>query len=115
MAYKVIKYRLTEEGAIPTFLKFGAIQVTGGIHPVKDNSTASPRDTIYLGIADDGADISGSEGEIASKDALITYLTDMNNAMKWKQIASDGTTEEDFVPATHATKIWDDLTTLNGG
>jgi len=27
---------------------------------------------------------------------------------------SDGT-EEDFVPSTAATKIWDDLTTLNGG
>ena len=114
MAYKVVKYRLTAEGTIPTFLKFGVFQVTGGMHPVKDNSTTSPRDTIYLGIADNGADISGSEGEIASKDALITYLTDMNNAMKWKQINSEGK-EEDFVPETHATNMWDDLTTLNGG
>jgi len=114
MAHKVVKYRLTAEGTIPTFLKFGVSQGTGGMFPVKD-STASPRDHVMIGIADDGADISGSEGEIASKDALITYLTDMNNAMKWKQIASDGTTEEDFVPATHATKIWNDLTTLNGG
>jgi hypothetical protein len=32
----------------------------------------------------------------------------------WKQTASDGS-EEDFVPATHATIIWNDLTTLNGG
>ena len=114
MAYKVVKYRLTAERTIPTFLKFGVLQVTGGMYPVKDNSTASPRDNIFLGIADDDADISGSEGEISSKDALITYLTDMNNAMKWKQINAEGESE-DFVPETHATKIWNDLTTLNGG
>ena len=113
MAYKVVKYRLTAEGTIPTFLKFGVPQGTGGMYPVKD-STASPRDNIFLGIADDDADISGSEGEISSKDALITYLTDMNNAMKWEQINAKGESEA-FVPETHATKIWDDLTTLNGG
>ena len=111
MAYKVVKYRLTAEGTIPTFLKFGVPQSTGGMYPVKD-STASPRDYVMIGIADDGADISGSEGEIASKDALTTYLTSVSSG--WKQLASDGS-EEDFVPATHATRIWDDLTTLNGG
>ena len=114
MAYKVVKYRLTAEGTIPTFLKFGVPQLTGGMYPVKD-STASPSDHVMLGIADDGADISGSEGEIASKDALTTYLTSVSNGKGWKQIASDGETEEDFVPATHATRIWDDLTALNGG
>ena len=113
MAYKVVKYRLTAEGTIPTFLKFGVPQGTGGMYPVKD-STASPRDYVMIGIADDGADISSSEGEIASKDDLITYLTNASSGKGWKQIASDGS-EEDFVPATHATKVWNDLTTLNGG
>ena len=114
MAYKVVKYRLTAEGTIPTFLKFGVPQGTGGMFPVYDSSTASPRDYVMIGIADDGADISGSEGEIASKDDLITYLTNASNGNGWKQLAADGT-EEDFVPATHATIIWNDLTTLNGG
>ncbi len=113
MAYKVIKYRLTAEGTIPTFLKFGVPQGTGGMYPVKD-STASPRDYVMIGIADDGADISGSEGEIASKDALTTYLTSVSDGNGWKQMKADGT-EEDFVPATAATIIWNDLTTLNGG
>ena len=113
MAHKVVKYRLTAEGTIPTFLKFGVPQGTGGMYPVKD-STASPRDHVMLGIADDGADISGSEGEIASKDDLITYLTNASSGKGWKQIASDGS-EEDFVPATASTIIWNDLTTLNGG
>ena len=113
MAYKVVKYRLTAEGTIPTFLKFGVSQGTGGMYPVKD-STASPRDHVMLGIADNGADISGSEGEITSKDALTTYLTSVSDGNGWKQRASDGS-EEDFVPATAATAIWNDLTTLNGG
>ena len=113
MAHKVVKYRLTAEGTIPTFLQFGVPQGTGGMYPFKD-STASPRDHLMLGIADDGADISGSEGEIVSKDDLITYLTNASNGNGWKQLAADGT-EEDFVPATHATIIWNDLTTLNGG
>ena len=111
MAHKVVKYRLTAEGTIPTFLQFGVSHGTGGMFPVKD-STASPRDHVMIGIADDGADISSSEGEITSKDALTTYLTSISSG--WKQVASDGS-EEDFVPATHATKIWNDLTTLNGG
>jgi hypothetical protein len=114
MAHKVVKYRLTADGTIPTFLKFGVPQGTGGMFPVKD-STASPRDYVMIGIADDGADISSSEGEITSKDALTTYLTSVSSGQGWKQIASDGITEEDFVPATHATRIWNDLTTLNGG
>jgi hypothetical protein len=115
MAYKVVKYRLTAEGTIPTFLKFGVPQGTGGMFPVYDSSTASPRDHIMIGIADNGADISGSEGEITSKDALTAYLTSVSDGNGWKQLASDGITEEAFVPATHATIIWNDLTTLNGG
>ena len=113
MAHKVVKYRLTAEGTIPTFLKFGVPQGTGGMYPVKD-STASPRDHVMIGIADDDADISSAEGEITSKDALTTYLTSVSSGKGWKQIASDGS-EEDFVPATASTIIWNDLTTLNGG
>ena len=114
MAYKVVKYRLESNGTIPTFLKFGVSQGTGGMYPVFDSNTASPRDYIMIGIADDGADISGAIGEIASKNDLITYLTNASSGNNWKQVASDGS-EEAFVPVTHATKVWDDLTTLNGG
>ena len=88
MAYKVVKYRLTTEGTIPTFLKFGVPQGTGGMYPVKD-STASPGDHVMIGIADDGADISSSEGEITSKDALTTYLTSVSDGKGWTQIAAD--------------------------
>ena len=108
MGYKVVKYRLNFDGTIPNFLK------TGGIYAIHDKSTSSPRDHVMISIADDGADISGSEGEITSKDALTAYLTDASSGNGWKQMKSDGT-KEDFEPATAATKIWDNLTVLNGG
>lgn len=114
MAYKVVKYRLTSNGEIPSFLKFGVPQATGGLYPNYDSSTASPRDYVMIGIADNGADISTSDGEIASKDDLTTYLTSASNGKGWQQTASDGS-RVDFVPSDAATKIWNDLTTLNGG
>ena len=119
MAHKVVKYRLEADGTIPTWLKFGVSQSTGGMYPIADNTFSSPRDYVMIGISDDGEAIptDAKVGEIASKDDLITYLTSVSvvdGKQTWKQIASDGS-DEDFVPATAATKIWNDLTTLNGG
>ena len=117
MAYKVVKYRLTSAGTIPTFLKFGVSQSTGGMYPVADASTASPQDWIMLGIADDGADITDAIAEVGSKNDLTTYLTSVSvvdGTQTWKTLNSDGD-EIDFVPSNAATAIWDDLDTLNGG
>tara|TARA_R110002012_G_scaffold241407_3_gene415629 strand:+ start:549 stop:890 length:342 start_codon:yes stop_codon:yes gene_type:complete len=113
MAHKVVKYRLEADGTIPTWLKFGVSQQTGGMYPVFDSNTASPRDYIMIGIADDGADISNAVEEITSKDDLTTYLTTLSDGNGWKQINNDDE-EEDFVPATAATALWNDLDTLNG-
>ena len=117
MAHKVVKYRLEADGTIPTWLKFGVSQGTGGMYPVADSTLPSPRDSIMIGISDDGEAIptDAKVGEIASKDDLTTYLTSVSvvdGTQTWKQINSDGE-EEDFVPATAATAIWNDLTTLN--
>ena len=114
MAYKVVKYRLEADGTIPTWLKFGVPQGTGGMYPVPDASTASPQDWIMVGIADDGADISGAIAEISSKSDLQTYLTNSANANGWKDQDSDGN-DVTFNAASHATKVWNDLDTLNGG
>ena len=114
MAYKVVKYRLEADGTIPTWLKFGVPQGTGGMYVVPDASTASPQDWIMVGIADDGADISGAIAEISSKSDLQTYLTNSANANSWKDLNSDGE-EVTFDAAAHATKVWNDLDTLNGG
>jgi hypothetical protein len=114
MAYKVVKYRLEADGTIPTWLKFGVPQGTGGMYPVADAGTASPQDWIMIGIADDGADISGAIAEISSKSDLQTYLTNSANANGWKDQDSDGN-DITFDASAHATKVWNDLDTLNGG
>ena len=36
MAHKVVKYRLEADGTIPTWLKFGVPQATGGMYAVAD-------------------------------------------------------------------------------
>ena len=114
MAYRVVKYRLESNGTIPTWLKFGVPQGTGGMYPVPDASTASPQDWIMVGIADNGADISGAIAEISSKSDLQTYLTNSANANGWKDQDSDGN-DVTFDAAAHATTVWNDLDTLNGG
>ena len=114
MAYKVVKYRLEADGTIPTWLKFGVPQGTGGMYSVADSNTASPQDWIMIGISDDGADISEAIAEITSKSALTTYLTNSANANGWKDQDSDGN-DVTFNAAAHATKVWNDLDTLNGG
>ena len=118
MAHKLVKYRLEADGTIPTWLKFGVPQGTGGMYPVSDSSTASPRDWILIGIADDGADISGAIEEISSKSDLQTYLSNQASANNWRDLAptdEDPTATTTFDAAAHATMVWDDLTTLNGG
>ena len=114
MAYKVVKYRLEADGTIPTWLKFGVPQGTGGLYVVPDASTASPQDWIMVGIADDGADISGAIAEISSKSDLQTYLTNSANANGWKDQDTEGN-DVTFDAAAHATTVWNDLDTLNGG
>ena len=59
------------------------------------------------------ADISGAIAEISSKSDLQTYLTNSANANSWKDLNSDGE-EVTFDAAAHATKVWNDLDTLNG-
>ena len=113
MAYKVVKYRLEADGTIPTWLKFGVPQSTGGMYIVPDADTASPQDWIMIGISDDGADISGAIAEISSKSDLQTYLTNSANANGWKDEDSDGN-DVTFDAAAHATRVWNDLDTLNG-
>tara|TARA_R110000751_G_scaffold224184_1_gene326294 strand:- start:252 stop:605 length:354 start_codon:yes stop_codon:yes gene_type:complete len=116
MPHKVVKYRLTPEGTIPTWLTFGVPQGTGGMYAVADPNTASPQDWIMLGISDDGADISDAIAEITSKDDLTAYLTSLSvvdGVQTWTTGEDDDGNNIAFVPADAATIIWDDLDTLN--
>ena len=115
MPHKVVKYRLTSNGTIPTFLKFGVTQSTGGMYAVLDSETASPQDWIMIGISDDGADISDAIEEITPKANLQTYLSTQATANSWTDPDPDdpdGTIA--FDAAAHAQAVWDDLDSLNG-
>ena len=114
MAHKVVKYRLESDGTIPTWLKFGVSQQTGGMYPVADSGTASPRDWIMIGISEDGADISGAIEEITSKANLQTYLSTQATANSWTDPdPDDPDATVAFDAAAHAQSVWDDLDALN--
>jgi|GEM_PF-2053878 len=116
MPHKVVKYRLTPEGTIPTFLKFGVSQSTGGMYAVADSGTASPQDWIMIGISDDGADISEAIEEVTSQADLQTYLSTQATANSWTDPDPDNPDATvPFDAAAHAQRVWDDLTALNGG
>ena len=114
MAHKVVKYRLEADGTIPTWLKFGVSQSTGGMYAVEDTNTASPQDWIMIGISDDGADISDAIEEITSKADLQTYLSTQATANSWTDPdPNDPDATVAFDAATHAQRVWDDLDALN--
>jgi hypothetical protein len=116
MAHKVVKYRLESDGTIPTWLKFGVSQMTGGMYPVKDPDTASPQDWIMIGISDDGADISSAVEEITSQADLQTYIAEKTAEHNWTDPAPTEDDPEARVTrdaAAHAQRVWDDLTALN--
>ena len=113
MPYKVVRYRLEANGSKHTWLKFGVPQGTGGMYAVVDPSTASPRDNIMIGIADDGADISDAVEHIKSQSNLQTYLSTQASANNWTdRDANDN--DVSFDAAAHAARVWNDLNTLNG-
>ena len=88
MANKIVKYKLTDAGTIPTWID------DGGYFP--DTSE------VMIGATVDGADETGL-GEIASEADVKTYLDSYTS--DWKVTKADGT-EEDFNQTTAAAGIW---------
>lgn len=72
MAHHCIKYRLTAEGTIPSFLCLHENGV-GGVFVVADPSTPSPRDMVMIGLSED--DNTGDAEVIPTQVELQTYLT----------------------------------------
>jgi hypothetical protein len=109
MAHKCIKYRLTAEGTIPSFLCLHPEGV-GGMFVVGDPATPSPRDMVMIGISEN--DDIGDAEHITTKADLQTYLT---------AVGADWTTPGEtpdadpvpFDPAAAATWVWDRLDALN--
>jgi hypothetical protein len=66
MANKIIKYNLTAEGTIPTYIEDGG-------YFLKANSNASPQDNDIIGATVDGSSETGL-GELTSAAAIKSYL-----------------------------------------
>jgi hypothetical protein len=89
MAYQVVKYRLTAEGKIPSFIHFGANSMHGyygvkdlGLNKDRQYNTGK-RSMVYIGIASDGATLTGTDqGDaevIPTKNLLENYLYDLHH------------------------------------
>ena len=77
MAHHCIKYRLTAEGTVPSFLCLHPEGV-GGVYVVGDSSTPSPRDMVMIGLSEN--DEVGDAEIIPTKADLLTYLTSVSAA-----------------------------------
>jgi hypothetical protein len=80
MAHHCIKYRLTAEGTVPTFLCLHPEGV-GGVYVVADPSTPSPRDMVMVGLSEN--DDVGDAEIVPTKADLLTYLTSVGAS--WTQ------------------------------
>ena len=95
MANKIIKYNLTADGTIPTYIE------DGGYFP-KANSNTSPQDWDMIGATVDGSSETGL-GELANAAAIKSYLDTYTS--DWKQDDGSGG-EEAFNQTTAANGIW---------
>ena len=95
MANKIIKYTLTANGTIPTYI------ADGGYLP-NANSNSSPQDLDMIGATVDGSDETGL-GELANAAAIKSYLN--SYASDWKDIDDDGN-EIDFDIDAAVVRMW---------
>tara|TARA_B100000475_G_C14939714_1_gene291033 strand:- start:518 stop:826 length:309 start_codon:yes stop_codon:yes gene_type:complete len=97
MANKIIKYTLTAEGTIPTYI------ADGGYYG-QTNSNNSPQDNTYIGATVDGS-TETALGELADKAAVKSYLDTYTSG--WKMPDADNfPNEKDFDQDAAATFIW---------
>jgi hypothetical protein len=109
MAHHCIKYRLTAEGTIPDFLYLGEDGV-GGVFVVSDPTASSPRDSVMIGITNDGA--TGDFEVIPTKSDLQFYLTEVG--VDWGHPdPADLNNTIPFDPVRAADWVWGRLDALN--
>ena len=90
MANKIVKYNLTNQGTIPTWIE------DGGYYPDTNE--------VMIGATVDGSDEVG-HGELASEADVKTYL-DTYTSSWTEQDPNDPNTTVPFDQATAATNIW---------
>ena len=95
MANKIIKYNLTAQGTIPTYID------DGGYYP-KANGGSSPQDWDMIGATLDGSSETGL-GELANKAAVKSYLDSYTGDWTERNAAGEEVAFDQDAAATH---IW---------
>ena len=95
MANKIIKYNLTAQGTIPTYID------DGGYYP-KANGGSSPQDWDLIGATLDGSSETGL-GELANKAAVKSYLDSYTGDWTERNAAGEEVAFDQDAAATH---IW---------
>ena len=106
MAHHCIKYRLTAEGTVPSFLCLHENGV-GGVFVVGDPSTPSPRDMVMIGLSD--TDDTGDAEVIPTQADLQAYLAAVGANWTQPDPAQPGNPEATipFDPVAAAQWVWD--------
>ena len=112
MAHHCIKYRLTAEGTVPSFLCLHPEGV-GGVYVVGDSSTPSPRDMVMIGLSEN--DEVGDAEIIPTKADLLTYLTSVSADWTQQDPTQPGDTQAriPFEPSAAADWVWARKTSLD--
>ena len=112
MAHRMMKYRLTAEGTVPTFLCLHPEGV-GGVFVVGDPATPSPRDMVMIGISE--TDDIGDAEAIPTKSDLLAYLTTVGANWTQPDPAQPGNLEATvpFDPSAATDWAWGRLDALN--
>ena len=103
MAHHCIKYRLSPDGTVPSFLCLHPEGV-GGVFVVGDPNTPSPRDMVMIGLSEN--DDTGDAEVISTQADLEAYLTAVG--ADWTQ--PDPANPENqlpFDPVAAAQWVWD--------
>jgi hypothetical protein len=105
MAHHCIKYRLTAEGTIPSFLCLHPEGV-GGVYVVSDPSTPSPRDMVMIGLSEN--DDTGDAEVVATQADLQAYLAVVGASWTQPNLAkpNDPTATIPFDPTAAAQWVW---------
>jgi hypothetical protein len=106
MAHHCIKYRLTTEGTVPSFLCLHENGV-GGVFVVADHAAPSPRDMVMIGLTEN--DDTGDAEVISSQADLQAYLAAVGANWMQPDPAQPGNPEATipFDPVAAAQWVWD--------
>ncbi len=114
MAHKLVKYRLTKTGKIPSFVLHANPNSVQGFAYHKDDALPPPQDGIMLAITVDNPN-KGQWEEITSYNDLYNYLDSIkSNTQVMVHDHTQGTfTFVDYDCAKEAQWVWNRLEALN--